>query len=228
MTPHALNIVVHVAAGALALGLGAVPLLSAKGGALHRAFGRLFVGAGTLALGCAAAGVIFFSQPGPLVMATFAASYQFIAGLRALPRFKSAPGVFDALLAAAALAFCAVLLLAMGRGNASWPPALGYTILGFLAATACYDLSRYAWLQTWRRAVRPLDHGLKMTAAYFAFASAGLGNLAPAWKPWSQIGPSMLSALVMALFLVSHIRRARAGASRGRGEAPDTGSARPA
>ncbi|ESQ92952.1 hypothetical protein ABAC460_01505 [Asticcacaulis sp. AC460] len=208
---HSLNTQIHIVCGGLALALGLVPLLSPKGRRLHRLFGWLFVIAGTGLLGAALAGILFWPQPGPLVIATLSAGYNFVGALRALPRFRTAPGVIDAVLAVAALTACAWLMLAMGRGNASWPPVLGYTILGMLSAIAIYDLSRHLWAQTWRTHVREIDHGLKMTGAYFAMMSAGAGSLLRDGQPWSQILPQAVGTLVMILFLVLHIRKARRG-----------------
>ncbi len=211
MTPHAFNIALHVAAGATALLIGIVPILSSKGGKIHRIFGWLFVIAGTLVIGAAADGVLFWPQPMPLAAVTLTAGYQFIGALRALPRFRAGPSGVDAAMAIAALITAGVLLTLMGHGNRSWPPAVGYGTLGFLGCIIVYDLSRPLWAPTWRRVARPIDHGLKMTGAYFAMASAGLGNIARGWQPWSQFLPSAIGVLVMVVLLVSYIRRTRRG-----------------
>lgn len=204
---HHLNILTHVAAGTLALLLGLFPLLSKKGSLVHRISGWLFVVAGVVVLGCAVIGITLYPQPVPLMMATASASYQFIGGLRALPRFRT-PGWFDSLLALAALALCAVLFQVMSRGNASWSPAVGYGILGFLGFVAVYDLSRPLWRRAWQD-IRTLDHGLKMTGAYFAMASAGAGNVLRGGQPWSQLLPSAMGILVMVLILARAVSKRR-------------------
>jgi hypothetical protein len=204
---HHLNILTHVAAGTLALLIGLFPLLSRKGGPVHRFTGWLFVAAGSGVLGCAMIGITLYAQPVPLMMATASAAYQFIGGLRALPRFR-APRLFDSLLALAALAIGAVLFHVMSRGNASWPPAVGYGILGYLGVVALYDLSRPLWRRAWQ-GIRHLDHGLKMTGAYFAMASAGAGNLLRGGQPWSQLLPSAIGIAVMALILARAVMTRR-------------------
>lgn len=208
---HSLNLQIHIISGCLALGLGLVPLLSPKGRGVHRFFGWLFVLAGLGVLGAACAGILFWPQPGPLIIVTLSAGYQFVGAIRALPRFKTAPGLFDAVLAIAALLACGWLTFNMGGGDVAWPPVVGYTALGFLGAVAIYDLSRHLWARTWRAHVREIDHGLKMTGAYFAMMSAGAGNLLRDGHPWSQILPQIIGMLVMILFLVLHIRRKRRG-----------------
>ena len=204
---HHLNTLVHIGAGIAALVLGLFPLLSRKGGRLHRVTGLLFAICGFAVIACAVIGVVFYPQPGPLVMVTLSAGYQYVSGLRALPRFGgAAPSAFDAALAVAALGGSALLLTRLHDGNAAWPPAIGYSTLGFVATVALYDLSRHLWVQTWRAHIRFIDHGLKMTGTLFAFASAGLGNSAPSWQPWSQLAPSMIGLAVMGLLLVLYIR----------------------
>ncbi len=203
--PHTLNIAIHISAGALALVLGIIPLLSRKGGRWHRLTGWLFVVSGFVVLTCAIIGVGLYPQPGALVMATLSAAYQYISGLRALPRFRQTPGWLDMGLALAVLAACGALLTHMTSGSASWPPVVGYTTLGFLSLMAFYDLSRPLWRHVWQ-SIRAVDHGLKMTGTYFAFASAGLGNLLRGGQPWSQILPSVIGLIVMLLLLVRHIR----------------------
>jgi hypothetical protein len=138
----------------------------------------------------------------PLVAATLSAGYQGMGSVRALALKGRGPGLADALLALAALLGCGLLLLAMGPGTASWRPAIGYSTLGFVGSLALYDLSRHAWARAWSRHVRPLDHGLKMTGAYFAMMSAGVGNLFRHLQPWSQVVPSALGVVVMAFLAV--------------------------
>jgi hypothetical protein len=217
-TFHSLNILVHLSAGIVALGLGLFPLLSVKGSRFHRISGWLFVVAGVFVIGCAIVGITFFPQPVPLMVVTMSASYQFIAGLRSLPRFGPGLNLFDAFLALSVLAGCALIAVSMNHGSRSWSPAIGYGTMAFLIPVALYDLSRHFWASPWRRSVRLIDHGLKMTGAYFAMASAGLGNLARGWQPWSQFGPSILGLFVMGLLLTLFIRekgrKANSGESR--------------
>lgn len=199
----------HIVSGIAAVLLGPLPLLSRKGSWPHRMSGRLFVLAGAVALSCAALAVLLYPQPVPLMAATLLTAYQFIGGLRALPRFGARLGLFDAGLALSAAGLGALLVPIMSRGSAFWPPAVGWTMLGWLSVVVTYDLSRHLWAATWRRGWRPLDHGLKLTGAYFGMASAGAGNGLHALQPWSQLAPSVLGTLVMALLAVNYARRRR-------------------
>lgn len=197
---HEVNIGVHVVTGVLALLLGVVPLLSRKGGVLHRWSGRATSGLGFVVLSSAAVAVFLFDPPGALAAATLTAGYQYASGLRALAITHRGPEVSDLLLALTGLGLAGFLALQMGKGTASWTPVIGYSTVGYLVTVTVYDLSRPLWLAAWRR-IRPLDHGLKMTGFYFALLSAGSGNLLERWQPWSQVIPSAAGLFAMAAFL---------------------------
>lgn len=203
---HGFNVAVHVTAGALGLLVGIMPMVSQKGGERHRLFGQAFVPCATLALLSATVGVVFFDPPPALIAATLTAGYQFVGGLRALSLRDRGPGLLDALLAVACLAACAWLVTTMGSGTRSWPPALGYGTAGYLSLIAVYDLSRHAWARAWLAHARPLDHGLKMTSAYFAMLSAGAGNVLRDYQPLSQVGPSLLGIAVAIVLTVFYLR----------------------
>ncbi len=183
-----------------------MPLLSIKGGAAHRRWGRSFAWLAALVVGTACFAVLFGSPPGALVAVTVSAGYQLIGGLRALQLRDRAPNGWDAALAIGALLLIARMLLTMGPGTASFTPAIGYATLGYVAAIALYDLSRHAWGSLWSRAIRPLDHGMKMTGVYFAMLSAGAGNLLPGLQPWSQLVPSTLGMMAMLILTLVHFR----------------------
>ena len=205
MSAHDANVALHILAGALGLLAGAVILAAPKGEKLHRRVGRVFAWIGGLALVTAAIGVVFFEPLPPLVSATLAFGYQYLSGLRALHLKAGGPGVVDALLALLGLCGCAALYFFMGPGTASWTPVIGYSAIGYTGSIALYDLSRHLWAGAWLKYVRRLDHGLKMTGAYFAMMSAGVGNVLRDMQPWSQIGPSALGVGVMTLLLLAYL-----------------------
>lgn len=204
---HALNILVHVLAGAAALVTGLVPLLTRKGSVRHRRGGWVFAVFGGLVVVSSLTGVVVFDHPDALAAAALSVAYQYVGGLRSLSRVGAGPDRLDAAMAVGLLVGAGALMLRMGPGAPPWTPTLGYSVLGFVSMVALYDLSRHFWAATWRTHVRPIDHGLKMTGAYFAMLSAGLGNLLPALSPWSATLPSVLGTLVMIAFGVTYARR---------------------
>jgi hypothetical protein len=198
---------IHIAAGVIALMIGLVPLLSAKGGRAHRRFGHVAIGLGAIVLVTALIGVVFDDAPMALAAVTLSAGYQYVGSLRALALRDHGPGWIDALLACLAVVLAAWMLIQAKPGSDSWPPALAYGTLGYLATVVIYDVSRHAWPRLWLRRIRPLDHGLKMTGFYFAMASAGAGNLLRDWQPWSQLLPSSIGLVVILIFAILFFRR---------------------
>ncbi|BDU20933.1 hypothetical protein [Dyella sp. GSA-30] len=207
MSWHQLNVGAHIAMGVLGLLAGLIPLCSSKGSTIHRRAGRVFVYLAGVVLATAVIADVFFPVPMTLVAVTLSASYQYVSSLRALHLRTSPPGLLDAALAGATLLACGFFIMSMGKGNASFTPAIGYSTIGYVAIVAIYDLSRGFWGELWLRRVRPLDHGLKMTGVYFAMLSAGAGNLLRGLQPWSQILPSVVGTLVLIALAVRYIRR---------------------
>jgi len=207
MQANQINLAIHVSMGVAGLVCGLVPLLTAKGGRVHRKSGRVFVILAGMVLGTALLADLVFPEPIALLAASLSATYQYVSSLRTLALRTRAPSIIDTLLACAALIGCVWLVRSMDAGTASWNPMIGYSTAAYVACIALYDLSRPWWASYWLRHVRPLDHGLKMTGCYFAMLSAGAGNLLKHLQPWSQIVPSSLGVLVIAMLLATDVRR---------------------
>jgi uncharacterized membrane protein len=205
MTPETINIATHVGAGVCGLTAGLVPLFSRKGGARHRLGGKWFVAFACVSLATAVIGDVFFSPQLWLYAVTCAFAYDLIAGLRALQIKRTGPQALDNLLALAALGAAAALMLRADMKSTSG--IIVVSTAGFLAAMALYDLTRPFWRNLWLARVRPVDHGVKMTAAYFAMLSAGAGNLLRGLQPFSQIAPSVLGTAVMLGFIAYYLAR---------------------
>lgn len=200
--PHTLNILTHVATGALALLIGLIPLFSRKGERLHRWSGRTTAALGFVVLATAVLALILFQPPAPLVAATLTAGYQYLSGLRTLSLTQSGPRLPDVWLSILGVGMALLIAFQMGQGSASWTPAIGYTTISYLLVMTTYDLSRPLWVGLWYRRVRPLDHGVKMIGFYFAMLSAGVGNLLAQWQPLSQVLPSAAGLVAMVAFVV--------------------------
>jgi hypothetical protein len=209
-TLHSLNIIIHVTAASLALIAGTVSLFSAKGGHLHRRAGKFVFPAAVIATVAAVIGIAIDPSRAALNAITLSAGYQLVSGMRALwlrGLWDRPLNAGDAAIAFGGLGFSAWLLLTVGPGTPSFPPAMAYTAVGFVALSACYDLSRFAWQDLWKRRIWPIDHGLKMVGFYFALMSAAAGNLLRGFQPWSQLVPSVAGTLALAAFAVLYFRR---------------------
>jgi hypothetical protein len=205
---HQLNIAAHIAMGIVGLLVGLIPLCSRKGSTWHRRAGRVFVYLAGAVLVTAVIADLIFPVPTTLIAVTLSAGYQYVSSLRAL-RLRAPPGLGDTALAVLALVACVFFAVSMGKGNASFTPAIGYSTIGYVAMIAVYDLSRGFWGRLWLARMRPLDHGLKMTGVYFAMLSAGAGNLLRDLQPWSQILPSVIGTVVLVVLAVRYAGRWR-------------------
>ena len=195
---HSSLIALHVGAGALGLAAGLVPLTAAKGGRRHGMFGWLFVVLAGGALVAAVALETLYAQPAWLILAMSSAAYQLFGAIRSLRLKGRSPGRLDAVAAVAVLAGVAAILLWLKPANAgAGPLALARSVATWLVLVAGYDLTRPLYARIWSARLRPLDHGLKMTGAFFAMASAAGGNVLRGEQPWSQIGPLVAGFVVM-------------------------------
>src|SRR5579871_2497308 len=133
---HLVNVIFHVSCGAAGLGIGLVPMLTAKGGTTHRRFGKYFEWFAGMVIGTALLGIAFGSPPPALIAASLSASYQYAGSLRALHLKGRAPNAWDTLIACASLACIGWMFTVMGPGTASWTPAIGYSTLGYVSSLA--------------------------------------------------------------------------------------------
>jgi hypothetical protein len=218
---HTANVAIHVAAATFALVVGLVSLFSAKGGAAHRKAGKFVLPAAIIVAVTAVIGVVVDPSRPALTAITISATYQLVSGMRALwlgglwlRGLRNRPlGVIDAIIAVAGLSAALWLLIAMGPSTPSFTPAIGYSAIGFVTLLCCYDLSRFAWQELWKRKVWPIDHGLKMVGFYFALVSAAAGNLLRDFQPWSQLIPSVIGVIALTIFAAFYFRRTSAAAT---------------
>lgn len=213
---HMANVTIHVVAATFALIVGLVSLFSAKGGAAHRRAGKLVLPAAITVAVTAVIGVLVDPSRPALTAITISATYQLVSAMRALwlRGLRNRPlGVLDAMIAVAGLGAALWLLMTMGPGTPSFTPAIGYSAIGFVTLLSCYDLSRFAWQELWKRKVWPIDHGLKMVGFYFAMVSAAAGNLLREFQPWSQVIPSVIGVITLIIFAAVYFRRKSAAAT---------------
>jgi hypothetical protein len=213
---HTANVTIHVVAATFALIVGLVSLFSAKGGAAHRKAGTFVLPAAIIVAVTAVIGVVVDPSRPALTAITISATYQLVSGMRALwlrGLLSRSFGVLDAMIAVAGLSAALWLLITMGPSTPSFTPAIGYSAIGFVTLLSCYDLSRFAWRELWKRKVWPIDHGLKMVGFYFALLSAAAGNLLRDFQPWSQVIPSVIGVIALIIFAAFYFRRISAAAT---------------
>lgn len=211
-TLHRLNILIHVAFGTLALLVGLVPMLTAKGGPAHTRAGRWFLGLAAVVLTTAVLGLAVFNFRPFLTVVVMLSVYQAYSGYRALRTRATGPTLSDGAFSAVFLLGAAAFLVLLPRIALVWSPVVMYSTLGTLLAMTVYDLSRFWWRARWRRGAWLYEHIWKMMSTYSALLSAFTGTVLGAYQPYSQFLPSVLgTGVALGFMLYTYRRRQRRG-----------------
>jgi hypothetical protein len=208
--PHWLNLATHIVAGTLGIGLGLTQLVTTKGGEPHRRRGMQFAALTLVVTGTGALGNIFFRFMPLFAVLTVLVSYQVVSGVRVSRTREMGPARFDLILTIVGIgAGAAILPLVLGASEtASTQPVVIWSTIGAFASVLGYDLARWTFPQGWHRRVWESEHIYKMVASLFGMISALIGNTVRWGQPWSQVLPSLVGLLLIAVFIV---RRATAG-----------------
>lgn len=190
---HQANLLLHVLAGTLAMGLGFWILRLPKGDARHRRLGRRFALATLAVCLFAAVGLIAFRFMPLFAVLTVLVSYLALSGWRNARTRARGPQGLDAALTALATG----LTLALAVGVAARDP-VARASLGAVAAILVYDALRWTFPRRWHAHLWRYEHLYRMVSALFAMVSALVGNVVRVGQPWSQLLPSALGLAVIA------------------------------
>lgn len=203
---HQYNILIHIIAGTLALGIGIAPFVTAKGGRNHQRFGRLYLMLMSIVILTALAGVFFFRDRPFLTLITIHSSYVTFTGFRALKYKTIGPGRIELMAALVLLGVASLFVWNLQSINIVWHMSVIYYLLGFLMVILIYDFLRIFKVLQWPQAWLP-EHFLKMTSSFSALFSAAAGTVLTGWEPWSQIGSSSLGTLLL-IWVIWRYRKA--------------------
>lgn len=194
---HFANIAVHVAAGAVGLGIGFTMLAKAKGTSAHRRLGRWFCYATLVVCSSATVGLVFFRFIPVFAVLTVLVLYQLVSGWRSVYTHERGPSGIDAVWTLLAV-LCSIALVPAVLGAGS--DIVVRSSLGALATILAYDTIRWAFPRRWYRLLWRYEHGYKLIASIFAMLSAFVGNVVRVGQPWSQIAPSAIGVMVILYF----------------------------
>lgn len=214
MTPHLLNLCIHVGAGIAAMALGFYLLWTPKGTRRHRTLGRAFAALTLVVCAAAAAGLVLFRFMPLFAVLTVIVSYQLLSGWHAIYTKAAGPDALDAglLLAAAAIGVMLVRRLFADGAMAGAAASVMVSTLAALAILLAYDAARWLFPRRWHAALWRYEHVYKILGCLFGMLSAAVGNTVRAGQPWSQLAPSVLG---MAAVLCCWVRTYRAQRRRG-------------
>jgi hypothetical protein len=146
-------------------------------------------------------GLVFFRSSSFLLMLTLGAGYHVYAGYRAVQLRRQRSTRPDALVAGGALAVGLLYLFYLRQADGNWAPPVVYSTLAALALVTGYDLLKYFWLHERIQSWWLYEHIYKMLSAYSAILSAFMGTVLPGFKPYSQLGPSVLCLWLIVFFI---------------------------
>lgn len=188
--------------------MGIIAYASVKGGANHRKYGRWFLGFISVTILTAALGVLIFRDRPFLTVVTVQAAYMAFSGFRALKRKNGPFEWIDVLVLAGITLLVGNFFYKLQSANIVW----GQEVVWYLLFYLCFILA-FDWLRVfWPRLVKQprfwlYDHIFRMTGAFTALISAGLGTVLVGWGPWTQIGPAIVATWWIIFCLVWFPRR---------------------
>jgi len=220
---HHINISIHVLSGLVAIIMGIIAYASVKGGATHRKFGRWFLGFISITIITAALGVLVFRDRPFLTVVTVQAAYMAFTGFRVLKRKNSPFEWIDILALVAVILLVGNFFFKLQSANVVWSQQIVWYILSYLCLILAFDLLRVFFPSLVKHPNFWLyDHIFRMTGAFTALVSAGMGTVMSGYGIWTQIGPAIVATWWIIFCLIWFPRRYKA--TSGRSEDPLSGN----
>jgi len=213
ISPHLLNILVHILAGSAAILLGLYVLAKPKDAVHHRRRGRAFVLLTFVVCLSAAVGNAVFRFLPLFAVLSVLVSYQLLSGWHVIYTRAAGPDALDAGLLLGASVGTALLVRRLFAGGAmagASAPVL-YSTLGAVACLLAYDAARWLFPRRWHALLWRYEHIYKILGCLFGMLSAAVGNTVRAGQPWSQLAPSALGLVVVVYCMVRTRRQTRPG-----------------
>ena len=213
ISPHLLNILLHILAGTAAILFGMVLLARPKDAIHHRRRGRVFVLLTCVVCLTAAIGNAVFRFLPLFAVLTVLVSYQLLSGWHVIYTRAAGPDALDAglLLGAAVITALLVRRLFADGALADASASVLYSTLGAVACLLAYDAARWLFPRRWHAVLWRYEHIYKILGCLFGMLSAAVGNTVRAGQPWSQLAPSALGMAVVVCCIVRTHRRTRHG-----------------
>ncbi len=206
---HLLNIGIHVLAGTAALLVGILALLARKRVGRHTQYGRYFVWLLGLVVTTAVLGFILFRSNSFLLMLTLLAGYVGYAGYRTTQLRERRTSTRDVTVALTALVAGVAYFAWLRQSSGNWSTSVVYSTLAALVLVTSYDIIKHVWFHQRLKRWWLYEHLYKMVSAYSAILSAFTGTVFPNYKPYSQLGPTVICLWVMVYFIVRTLRQQR-------------------
>jgi hypothetical protein len=198
---HQLNIGLHVVSGTIALLLGLLAIVFNRRTTQHRKLGTWFLYFIGVVVGTGFIGWMFFRTDPFLLMLTILSGYEAFAGYRVVRMRENRPGLPDISVAmiASVTGLAYVLVLSATRAGMS-SPVVTSTLIALMIVTV-YDILKYFLIHRFVKRWWLYEHIYKMISAFSAILSAFVGTVVDGFRPYSQLGPSVVCVWLIVFFI---------------------------
>lgn len=207
---HNLNILIHVMAGILGIVVGIMAYASPKGGRQHAQWGKIFLYLMALVILTALIGTLFFVIQPFLTVVTFQSFYYSYFGYRVLQTKDRRFSRFDFMVMLLVFTIIGAFLSKLYLDNSIivWNRSVVSYMLLYIGTIVCFDMLRYLFPRHLKmpKGFWLYDHVFKMTSAFVALVSAGVGSVLVAWEPFNQIIPAALGTQWLIFCLIYYPR----------------------
>ncbi len=204
---HQLNIGLHVLSGTLALILGTLTIVCNERIRTHRKLGTWFLYFLGVVVGTGFIGWLFFRSDPFLLMLTILAGYDGFAGYRAIRLRDKHPGSLDVTVAIVALITGVLYVLVLASTMATMSSAVVKSTLMALMIVTLYDIAKYFFTHRYVKHWWLYEHIYKMIAGFSAIFSAFVGTVVTGFRPYSQLGPTVICMGLIVFFIWKRARR---------------------
>lgn len=188
--------------------MGIVVYASVKGGTTHRKYGRWFLGFISITITTAALGVLVFRDRPFLTVVTVQAAYMAYTGFRVLKLKGARFQLMDIFVLIGVILLVSNFFLKLQSANIVWNQQVVWYLLIYLCLILAFDVLRVIWPNLVKQPRFWLyDHVFRMTSAFGALISAGVGTVMSDLGPWSQTGSAMVATWWLIFCLVWFPRR---------------------
>lgn len=209
---HQANIILHISAGLIGIVFGILAYAAVKGSDKHQRYGRIFLWLMAIVVGTALLGTVFFVDRPFLTIVAFQSGYFAFSGWRVVKLKEARLQTLDLLVAVCVGVFLGLFLWRLQTATIYWNRGIVYYLLFYLCLVLGFDLLRYFLPGLIKnRRFWIYDHIFKLTSAFTALASAGLGTVLGAYAPWSQIIPATIATFWLIFCLIYFPRVVGAG-----------------
>ncbi|PYF76749.1 DUF2306 domain-containing protein [Pedobacter nutrimenti] len=189
---HHTNIIIHVAAGTLALVLGFITAILYKRKRWHVQLGRWFLWMMGLVVATGLIGIFVFQRNSFLLVITLLSGYNCFSGIRAIRLNGAKAKPIDVILPLIVITTGGLYWYSLQSSALYWSALVVYSTLGALWLITCYDLLKNYLSFNFRQKASKYEHAYKMISALSGLSSAFAGTVFPQYHPYSQFLPSVI------------------------------------